>query len=148
MTDAISLDFKAAALKKQTCFSQLTDEEIHVLAGLLKEKLFEAGATIVTEGDIVDSVYLIIQGTAEVRHVTIQNCEAKIEVVAKLGPEAAIGLNEHGFYSISGVRTATVVALSKMVTLRLNTAAFHGFALAYPHVNEVMRQNSAALHRN
>lgn len=140
MADVIGLEYRRTLLKKQACFVQLTENEYEVLTDLLAEKAFKKGDTIVTEGDPVDSVYIIVSGRADVRHAAIKHGLPEITSVAKLGPEQAIGLNEFGFYSLSGVRTATVVAETDMITLRLSVAAFHGFALAYPHVNEVMRK--------
>ena len=144
MANTIDLATKKEFLKKQACFSQFTDEETEVLASLLVEQQVSPGTTIVTEGDPVDSVYLIVKGMADVRHITLRDNVTHIESVAKLGPNEAIGLNEAGFYSLSGIRTATVVAISEMTLLRLSVATFHGFALTYSHVNEVMRKNAEA----
>jgi CRP-like cAMP-binding protein len=110
----------------------------------LTKKHFAPEETIVTEGDPVDSVYLIISGTADVRHVTIKDHALHIQSLATLGPGAAIGLNETGFYSLSGIRTATVVALTDMLTFRLSVPAFHGFALAHHNVSKVMRANATS----
>lgn len=137
--------FKKNLIKKQTCFSQLTDEETNVLSTLFIEVNVKAGDTIVTEGEPVDSVYLIVKGTADVRHVYLKDHVLQAQSLATLGPNEAIGLNEYGFYSLSGIRTATVVAITDMVLLRLSVAAFHGFALTYSHVNEVMRRNAENL---
>lgn len=137
------LELKKSYVKNQACFSQLTGDEIEGLATLLTQKHFKAGDTIVTEGDPVDSVYLILSGEADVRHVTVKNGKLHIKSLATLSKGAAIGLNETGFYSLSGIRTATVVAKTEMETLRLSVAAFHGFALANHHVVEVMRVNAA-----
>jgi hypothetical protein len=65
-----------------------------------------------------------------------------VSSVAILSAGDAIGLNETGFYSISGKRTATVIALTEMNLYRLSVAAFHGFSLSHTHVSEVMRKNS------
>lgn len=145
MTDSMDLDQKKELIRKQPVFSQLTEEETSELAGLLIEKHFPAGKTIVTEGDLVDSVYLIVSGTADVQHVRILDNKPHIEHLATLGKDEAIGLNERGFYSISGVRTATVVAKTDMVLLFLSVAVFHGFTLSHSHVNEVMRKQAASI---
>lgn len=139
MLNDIDLDIKKTLLRKQACFSPLTEDEVDVLASLLSEKTFEPGDVIVREGEPVDSVYLILEGTVDVRRALDKDHPEQLTSVATLGADMAIGLNESGFYSISGIRTATVVALSQVVVLRLSVAAFHGFALAYSHVNEVMR---------
>lgn len=145
MSELVDMDIKRSFIKKQACFTQLTEEEIDILASLLNEKEFAPNDTIVVEGNPVDSVYFIVSGTADVRHISIQDGQEKINSVATLGAGFAIGLNETGFYSLSGVRTATVVALTDMVTLRLSVAAFHGFSLSNSHVNEVMRKNAATM---
>lgn len=144
-SELVGMDVKRSFITKQSVFSQLTDEEIDVLASLLSEKHFAPGDTIVTEGDHVDSVYFIVQGKADVRHVSIQNGTTQIDSLATLETGAAIGLNETGFYSVSGVRTATVCAITPMVTLRLSVAAFHGFALSNSHVSAVMRKNASKI---
>jgi hypothetical protein len=68
-----------------------------------------------------------------------------IESITTLETGASIGLNETGFYSLSGVRTATVCAMTPMITLRLSVAAFHGFALSNSHVSAVMRKNASEI---
>lgn len=144
----VDLNVKKNSVKKQTCFSQLNDEEIEKLAGLWSVKHFRAGEIIVNEGDTVDSIFIILEGTADVQHITMHNGEIHTETVATLGPGDPIGLNETGFYSLSGLRTATVTAHTDMVVLYLTTAAFHGFALANTHVSEVMRKNSELFKEN
>lgn len=145
MTNSIDLEQKKALVKKQPVFSGLTDEETTELAGLLVEKHFPAGKTIVNEGDLVDSVYLIVNGSADVQHIRIIDGKTQINHLASLGKNEAIGLNEQGFYSISGVRTATVVAKTDMVVLFLSVAVFHGFTLSHSHVSEVMRKQAASI---
>ena len=143
MDELADLNLKKSLIKQQACFTQLTDQEITELSDLLKPVTAEAGETLVTEGDSVDSVYFIIKGTAHVGHMTIKDRVAKFTAVATLNPGDSIGLNETGFYSVSGRRTATVVAIESMQLFRLSTAEFHGFALARTHVSSVMRENAS-----
>jgi CRP-like cAMP-binding protein len=145
MTDVTDAEIKKNLIKKQPCFNKLTDQEVAILADLLIEKHYSAGEQIVKQGQPVDSVFLIVSGIADVTHVTYKENTAETEHLAILGPEEAIGLSETGFYSLSGIRTANVHAKTDMVLLRLSVAAFHGFALAYSHVNEVMRQFSESI---
>jgi len=141
------MPMKEFLIRKQACFSQLTDQEIQELAGLLTEKNYPSGSTIVVEGDPVDSVYLIVSGTADVIHQFIREDDDSIQsqLLATLGPETAIGLNETGLYSLSGKRTATVVAASDMVLLHLSVARYRGFELSHTHVKDVMRKHSEDL---
>jgi CRP-like cAMP-binding protein len=141
----VDLASKKKILCAQACFSQLTGKETEELAALLIEKHFTPGQVIVTEGERVDSVYLIVSGLAEVRHVTLKNSVTQVTPIATLRAGDAIGLNETGFYSLSGLRTATVVAISEMVLLYLSVAAFHGFALSHSRVNEIMHRNAQSM---
>ncbi len=144
MIDRIPLEKRQSVIKTQPCFAALKDQEIEMLATLLVPKEFKAGETIVNEGDPVDSFYLLVSGEAEVKKITYKDKIPEEKIVAKLTADHhdAIGLNETGFYSLSGLRTATVVALTDVVALHLTLALFHGFALYYSHVNEVMREQS------
>lgn len=132
-------DKKVALIKNQACFSPLTEKELHELSELWIEQSSSPGEVIVVEGDPVDSVFVIVSGVAEVRHDRIIDGKLKSEKIAELKAGDAIGLNETGFYSLSGRRTATVAALTDMVLYRLSVAAFHGFALTHAHVNHIMR---------
>lgn len=142
MDDSVDFNLKKELLQKQACFTQLTPEENTKLAELLVVTPFPAGETIVNEGDKVDSVYLIVKGSVDVQIAIINNGALESKSVATLKAGEAIGLNERGFYSLTGKRTATVVAKEDVILLRLNIAEFHGFALAYSHVSEVMRRNA------
>lgn len=142
MEETIDINLKKSFIRKQPFFSQFTDEEIDMLAPLFIEKHIKSDTTIVTEGDPVDSVFLITQGKADVRHVTMKDRVPQIESLATLGEGASIGLSATGFYSLSGVRTATVVALEDMVLLRMSLAAFQGFKLANPRISDLMRQQT------
>jgi CRP-like cAMP-binding protein len=146
MTDTIDLATKKATILKQTAFSQFTDGEAEVLAGILSEKHFEAGTIIVNEGDKVDSIYMILEGTVDIQHITVQPDYSHLATsVATLGPGTAIGLSETGFYSLTGKRTATVVAITDVLALRLSVAACNGFALSYSRVTQVMRAHASAI---
>lgn len=130
---------KKKLIQQQKLFNKLTPAEMDQLADLFTTVHLNAGDTIVKEGGPVDSVFLILEGTADVRHIRFNDARvAEIQSVATLQPGQSIGLSETGFYSLSGVRTATVVANTKMVLYRLSVAAFNGFALANTHVHEVM----------
>jgi signal-transduction protein with cAMP-binding, CBS, and nucleotidyltransferase domain len=141
MDDIQDLGLRKELVRKQACFSQLDDTEVHTLATLLHEKNYPKETTIVTEGDYVDSVYLIVTGKAEVRHITLKNGQLHVKPITILSAPDAIGLSQTGFYSLSGLRTASVVALTDVTAYQLSVAAFNGFALAFPHVNEMMRKN-------
>ncbi|MDR3476478.1 MAG: cyclic nucleotide-binding domain-containing protein [Gammaproteobacteria bacterium] len=142
MDEPVNTNYRQLLVKKQTVFSKLSDTEIADLAALFVEKAYKAGDTIVTEGDPVDSFFLIVRGIADVQHITLKDHVFYAESVAELHAGQAIGINESGFYSLTGRRTATVLAKTDMVLLQLSLPRFHGFALAYPNVNRAMRRNA------
>lgn len=146
VTVPILIDVKMDLLRKQSCFAPLNENELYALAKLLVEKPFSAGETIVIEGESVDSFYLLVSGKAEVIKVSYETNPPQEKMIALLNADHhdSIGLNETGFYSLSGLRTATVIAKTDVVTLFLTVPIFHGFALAHPHVSEVMRRQAAA----
>ena len=132
-------------IKQQPLFSQLTDQEVDELALLFIEKKISPDDVIVKQGDEVDSFYLIVQGEADVRVGTVKEGKVEYSSVATLHDGDAIGLNETGFYSLSGKRTATVVAITNMVLYQMSVAAFHGFALSHTHVSEIMHKQTEKL---
>jgi len=140
MDEISDISLRIMLVKKQPLFSQLTDVEAEELATLFTEVKVSIGEKIVKEGDSVDSFYLIADGKADVRVNLVDN-HRETKSVATLNAGEAIGLNETGFYSISGKRTATVIALTEMKLYRLGIAAFHGFALAHTHVSEIMHKH-------
>jgi CRP-like cAMP-binding protein len=110
----------------------------------LVEKEYAQGEVIVKQADPVDSIYFIVSGTADVRYNYIEDNQRKFKPLAKLTANQTIGLSETGLYSLSGVRTATVVAESDVVVLlRLSIAALNGFALANPHVGQLLHKNAS-----
>ncbi len=143
MTDTVSLDDRVQRVKTQPVFASLTDKEQQELAALFVEKACVPGEVVVEQGKPVDSVFLIVSGEADVRITTVEDGALKETSVATLKAGNAIGLTETGFYSLSGKRTATVVANTDMVLLSLSVASFNGFALANSHVGEVMRKNAS-----
>ena len=138
--ESIDLDTKISLVKNQACFKKLFDDEVAEVANLFTEQTVIAGETIVTKGDPIDCIYLILKGTCDVLDSTVENSEIKWTSVATLSQGDAIGLSEVGLYSLSGKRTATVIALTDMVLLKLRVAVFHGIALAHAHIGEEMRK--------
>jgi CRP-like cAMP-binding protein len=143
-TNIVTVEAKIALIRKQACFRLLNDAEVAMLADLFTVKTYHAGKVIVTQGDHVDSVFLIVSGDADVIVTTLVDGQRQEKNVATLHANQAIGLSETGFYSLSGVRTATVIAKNDMILMHLRVAVFHGFALAHAHVAEVMREFSGS----
>ena len=95
-------------LRKVNLFDGLTTKELEIVAGECKRAEFRAGANIVTQGDRSARLYVITDGTAEVRvH------ETKVD---EIGPGDYFG----EIAVIDGQpRAATVTATSPVSTLTL-----------------------------
>jgi len=117
---SVTLESKLQLIKAFPCFTKFTAQQCVELAALMQEKKYQPHEMIVAENDLVDSVYIIAHGQAEVtRAMTHRKKIAQIPI-AVLHEGEAIGLNDTGFYSSTGKRTATVTALTDMWLLRLD----------------------------
>lgn len=114
-------------------FAHLSPEDIDELAQLMLAVHYPAGTDIVIEGDFVDSIFLIIQGHAEVKK---SNNSSEQAVIATLIEGESIGLSNTGFFSSNGKRTATVTALSDMFLLKLDIISFNTFLIKHPYFDK------------
>lgn len=129
-----SLEQRHALIANHPFFSLFNDELIHELAKQLHEKVCVKGSIIVKQGDLVDAVYLIAKGNAEVS-CTYTTLEKKTSVVlAILKPGDAIGLNALGFFSQEGIRSATITALDDVVVLGISLSKLHDFFKTTSHL--------------
>lgn len=118
---------KKQLISDYALFCLMNTNDTHELAMLSEEIHIAEDTVIVKEGEIVDTIYLIKSGTAQVTK-TVQKLE-KNEVmhIAILREGDSIGLNETGFFSHTGIRNATVTALSPMVLLAIDIKIFNDF---------------------
>lgn len=114
-------------------FSILTEDESKELATLFFEVRYTAQENIVIEDTLVESVYIIINGHAEVSCQDPLNPDIKIPL-ASLGPGELIGLTDTGFFSTTGKRTATVTALTEMILLGLDLNQLNQFFKKHAHL--------------
>lgn len=142
-TDTISLKERQALITALPCFSMFSAKESHELAKLMTEMSCAAGITIVVEGELIDRVYIVISGQAEVVHrLVVKKALKKPKTIntplAVIGPGDAIGLNDTGFFSDTGMRTATVISLIDMKLLTIDLKTLHEFLKANPKLQAEM----------
>lgn len=109
------------------CFSALTTAQYKELIECMKVIHYGPGENIVTEGAVIDSVYILVDGKAEVTHAQQKAHKMTHIPVAILSAGDTIGLNEAGFYSDTGLRTATVAAITEVVVLCLTIKELQSF---------------------
>jgi putative peptide zinc metalloprotease protein len=130
----ISLAQRKSLIQVLPCFGMLTAEECAELAVLMDEATYLTGETIVIEDELVDRVFIIVSGQAEVSHQILNKKKIISTPLATLMDGDAIGLNDTGFFSKTGKRTATVTALTVVVTLVLDLKKLHVFLKQHPHI--------------
>lgn len=129
-------------LKQQPIFSLWSQDLISQFIPLLKPLSFTAGEIIVHEGDVIDAIYFIVEGKAEVsRHEAKDPTKQLILATFQTGDN--IGLNDTSLYSTTGVRSATVIALTDIMVLTINIDYLHEFLAQHPQLNTVLELATA-----
>lgn len=131
----IALNDRQVLIQNMPCFAHFSQQESLELAQLMDEIECQAGDEITREGELIDSFYLIESGEAEVTRKESTQC------IAILHPGDPIGLNASGFFSETGIRTATVTAYSPMVLLRLSLDVFDHYLLNHERLQGAMAQS-------
>jgi len=123
-----------AVITAHPLFSGFTSNKIEALSRLFTLKKYQPGEMIVTQGDIIDSFYFILSGNAEVIVAS--------QPVATLSEGESIGLSETGFFSTTGTRTATIIALTELTAISLDLQTFRDFLLEHPLGDDALRVNA------
>jgi CRP-like cAMP-binding protein len=106
----------ATPLEKHALFGGLQPNEIELLRALMKEECFAAGSDIVSEGDLGDRLYFIVEGSVEV----VKACPGDEGETAQLAVlHAGDTFGEMELIDIQR-RSATVRALEGVVALSLS----------------------------
>ena len=116
-------------LAKSPIFGLLPNDDRRAMVDRFDLQVFEAGQTIIREGELSDQIYLVKDGTAEVS--TTQAGDKR--TLSTIGPGTLFG-------EVAAVRriarTASVVAQTKLEALRLGSADFHELLDAKPDVRQ------------
>ncbi|MBI4510610.1 MAG: cyclic nucleotide-binding domain-containing protein [Deltaproteobacteria bacterium] len=111
----------ANTMRTSDLFAQLASDEREVLVGRFTPSIFEAGATILKEGQDGDRLYVIVSGDAWVYKGS--------SVVAELHHGDLFG---EASLITRKPAAANVVATTRTVTLSLDRASFNNVALKHP----------------
>jgi CRP-like cAMP-binding protein len=104
-----------ALLAKMPLFAGLSRRQLHHLAGLAQEVRLGAGRTVVQYGSRGSAFFVIVEGSAKV------TAGYSARALARLGPGDFFG--ELALLD-GGPRTASVVAETPLVTIRIPRAGF------------------------
>jgi len=116
---------KLAILETSPLFVSLHPEELDMLAELSQERQLAAGEVIFNEGDVGDSLYVIVRGEVEVIR---KGNEGKARIIA--------ALKEGEFFGEMSLidkeyRSATCRTRTEAELLRLTNENLHSFARVY-----------------
>jgi CRP-like cAMP-binding protein len=111
---------KLAALRRSPLFDQLSPAELEVLAELSRPRRYVRGQVIVEEGELGDSLYVLVSGEVEVlrRDGSEDKALARLEPPEFFGEMALIDREQ---------RSATVRAASEVTALQLTAQNFTAF---------------------
>lgn len=121
------MERRIRALAAVDLFEHLRPEETSSIAEGLEYALFAPGEPMTRQGAVAHWLYLVMDGTAEVR----VNVEGQEKIVAKI--EAPGFFGEMGLMT-GEPRTATVVAVTEVECYRLDKAAFHRIITERPEM--------------
>ena len=121
-------------LRSIPLFAKIEPARLKLLAFTSQRLAFEPGQALFNQGDAGDAAYIVLEGQAEVRISTPQGSVR----VAEIGRNAIIG---EVAILCDVPRTATVIAQSRLVTLRIDKEIFLRLVTEFPQIAiEIMRE--------
>jgi CRP/FNR family cyclic AMP-dependent transcriptional regulator len=110
----ISTVEKVLFLKSVELFSRIPGEDLAQIAGIAQEVNFEQGELVIQEGEIGDSMFLIVEGEVMVHRLT--------QELTRLGEKESFG--EMALLD-NEPRSATVTAVSDATCLKIDRDEFY-----------------------
>jgi CRP/FNR family transcriptional regulator, cyclic AMP receptor protein len=117
-------DERTEILGRVPLFEGLSDKELSAVSSAVKERRYDTGDAIVSEGEGGVGFFVIAEGTARV--------EAHGQRVATLGPGASFG--EVALLDEGGRRTASVIAEAPMRVFGLTSWQFTPLLEQHPQI--------------
>lgn len=137
----MSLNEEVELLRNIPLFSKIEPSKLKLLAFTSERLTYGEGQDLVVQGDIGDSAYIIVAGSAD---VILQTPDGPLKV-ASVGKNDIIG----EIAILCDVpRTATVRASSEVTTLRISKELFFQLVNEFPQMAvEIMRELASRLDR-
>ncbi|MBI4619860.1 MAG: cyclic nucleotide-binding domain-containing protein [Desulfobacterales bacterium] len=140
---------EVAFLKEISVFADLTTEEIEKIITIMKEINVPDGSIIIQEGDVGDSMYIIMGGSVEVsKTLTMkidgQGFEEKEKILTRLSASDHVIFGEVGLLE-ENVRTASVIAISNCTLREIKKEDFQKLTDKDPRMGFKIVKNIARL---
>jgi len=130
----VSLNEEVEILRRIPLFQQIEPSKLKLLAFTSERVAFDAGHVLFRQGDAATAAYVIIEGKAEVT------------VASESGPVKVAQFENNDFFGEIAIlcdvpRTATIRALTRLVTLRISKDLFLRLIKEFPQIAvAVMRE--------
>src|SRR5690242_12634298 len=129
-------------LKQIPLFSQMDDDELSGLRGIMDLVQYTAGQGIIHEDEPGDEFYVLVAGHVQVLVMDATGAQVLVE---DIGPGGFFG--ELSMLS-NDLRAATVKAVDDVTTLSLDREEFFKFLMTHPHASiDVLSVLSQRLNR-
>ncbi len=130
----MGLEQEVDILRRIPLFQNIEPSKLKLMAFASERVTFAGGTALFEQGEEGDAAYIVLEGTADVR-VTADSGEAI--TVAQVAPNDIVG----EIAILCDVpRTASVVATSELVTLKITKELFFRMVYDFPQIGvEVMR---------
>lgn len=125
----LTVEEKIHFLREVPSFKSLSTEQIETLADICKARTFEAGTQIFRQGEMGDSLYIVVDGHVGIeREVTDENDTVSVTIVK---PRQYLG-----FFSLfnQAPRSTTATAMKDTVIVQIKHHDFLAFALQNPEL--------------
>ena len=130
------LDAELAFLKQVHLFADLDEAQLTALLGILMRRYFRAGEVIIHEGELGESMYVLLEGRVDIsKSLTLKVGRHQFEQADKSLSE--ISADQHECLGEMGVigqdeRSATVQAVTDCTVLEMGREDFERFCRADP----------------
>jgi CRP-like cAMP-binding protein len=137
----MTLQQDVEVLRKVPLFAKIEPTKLKLLAFTSEHLEFMPGEAICRQGDVGDAAYIVLDGEAD---VVVQSGQGPMKV-ANIGKYDIVG----EIAILCDVpRTATVLATSRLVALRVSKDGFFNLVTQFPQVGvEVMHELASRLHQ-
>jgi CRP/FNR family cyclic AMP-dependent transcriptional regulator len=140
--------FNPKILKEYEIFTGLTEDQINQFCQVIKAIHFNQGDTIIQEGDVGNSILLLLDGKVEISQaLTLRTSSAQSDTreksLIKLTSEYHPFFGEMSLFSDDDLRTATVKASSACEIARIDKKDFFNICNNHPEIGGHVMHNIA-----
>lgn len=130
-TNSTNLENRIDLILKCPFLSSLSRQNITELANLASEENFPANYLLVTQNEILNSIYLIEKGSLEVTIDNIPQCV----------------LREGEMIGLSAIQIGKITTLTETKVISWDISVFHEFLQKYPSINQTMQDIAKKIYK-